>query len=100
MTAHPSDHVERYTPGHTPSAVAFMAERRTDTHAQFFMPHLTPGLSVLDLGCGPGSITVGIAAAVAPGPVIGIDQGAAQLDQARDRASRMGLTNVRFEAAS
>lgn len=98
MTA--ADHVERYTPGHTGSSVAFMADRRAETHARFFLPHLTPGLSVLDLGCDPGSITVGIAAAVAPGIVTGFDQGAGQLGQARERAADLGLTNTRFEAAS
>lgn len=91
---------ERYTPGLSRSSVAFMANRSAETHASFFLPHLSTGLSVLDLGCGPGSITAGLAMAVAPGPVTGIDQGAEQLDQARDRCARLGLDNVRFEHGS
>jgi hypothetical protein len=40
-------------------------QRRTaDTHAAFFLPHLRPGMSLLDVGCGPASITVGLATAV------------------------------------
>lgn len=91
---------ERYTPGHSTSSVAFMANRSAETHAGFILPHLASGRSVLDLGCGPGTITAGVAAAVAPGPVVGVDQGAAQLDEARERCSSLGLDNVRFEAAS
>ncbi|GIG57940.1 hypothetical protein Lfu02_23120 [Longispora fulva] len=52
---------------------ANFARRTADTHAAFLLPHLRPGMALLDLGCGPGSITVGLAAAVAPGPTTGID---------------------------
>jgi len=51
----------------------YHAERTADSHAAFLLPHLRPGMALLDLGCGPGSITVGLAAAVAPGPTTGID---------------------------
>jgi SAM-dependent methyltransferase len=49
------------------------AERTAQTHAAFLLPHLRPGMALLDLGCGPGTITVGLAAAVAPGRTTGID---------------------------
>lgn len=49
------------------------ALRTAQSQAAFFLPHLRPGMSLLDLGCGPGSITVGLAAAVAPGQTTGID---------------------------
>ncbi len=49
------------------------ALRTADSHAAFFLPYLKPGMALLDLGCGPGSITVGLAAAVAPGPATGVD---------------------------
>jgi SAM-dependent methyltransferase len=57
-------------------------------------------MAVLDCGCGPGSITLGLAEAVAPGDVLGIDVGASQLERARAAAAARGLTNVRFEEAS
>ncbi len=91
------DAAERYTPGRSTSSVAFMAERRAETHAGFFLPYLTSGLSVLDVGCGPGDITVGLAAAVAPGAVLGVDEGAEQLERGRETAARAGLGNLRFE---
>lgn len=49
------------------------AERTAQTHAAFLLPHLRPGMALLDMGCGPGTITVGLAAAVAPGAATGID---------------------------
>lgn len=91
---------ERYTPGHSTSSVSFMAARALETHGAFFLPYLEPGLDVLDLGCGPGTITLGIAEAVAPGTVIGVDQGGEQLDLARTEAARRDLGNVRFAAGS
>lgn len=50
-----------------------LQQRTADTHAAFFLPHLRPGMSLLDVGCGPASITVGLAAAVAPGPTTAVD---------------------------
>ena len=63
------------------------------------MPHLTPGLSVLDVGCGPGTITVDLAQTVAPGKVTGIDASAKVLDAARALASSQGVANAEFVEA-
>jgi len=49
------------------------AGRTAESHAAFLLPHLRPGMALLDMGCGPGSITIGLAAAVAPGETTGID---------------------------
>ena len=49
-------------------------ERRTvATSAGFLVPYLRSGMRLLDCGCGPGSITVGLAEVVAPGETIGYD---------------------------
>jgi len=90
---------ESYTPGHSQNATDFMSVRSVQSHGQFFMPHLASGVSVLDCGCGPGSITVGIAALVAPGKVTGVDFGSSQIERARSRAANMRITNVDFQAA-
>jgi len=57
-------------------------------------------MRLLDCGCGPGSITVGLAAVVAPGERIGLDLQAEQLDRARALAARHGSSNLRFERGS
>ena len=49
------------------------ASRTAASQAAFLLPHLRPGMDLLDLGCGPWSITVGLAAAVSPGTTTGID---------------------------
>ena len=89
-----------YTYGHSPTVVAVHAARSAEREARFILPHLRPGLRVLDAGCGPGSITVGLATAVAPGEVVGVDLAPSVLDQARQRAAAAGLRNVRFQSAS
>jgi SAM-dependent methyltransferase len=78
----------------------FLERRTAATSASFLLPHLRPGMRVLDCGCGPGSITVGLAEAVAPGDVIGIDILPAQVDRAGAVAAERGVSNVRFETAS
>ncbi len=65
-------------------------------------PHLadilTPGLRVLDIGCGTGTITRGIAEAVAPhGEVVGVDLNTMLIDDARRLHS--DVVGLRFETA-
>jgi ubiquinone/menaquinone biosynthesis C-methylase UbiE len=77
----------------------FMARHSAETQAGFFLPHLKAGMDLLDAGCGPGSITLGLARAVAPGKVIGIDIEDSQFEQARATVEREEL-NVEFRKAS
>ncbi len=79
---------------------AELGKRTASQDAAFLLPHLRAGMRVLDAGCGPGSITLGLATAVAPGEVIGIDAQPSLVDQARALAVQRGVTNVRFEVAN
>ncbi len=88
---------ESYTVGYNAPVRDFFQTRSSDRFAQFFMPNLRPGMSLLDCGSGPGSITVGLAEALAPGEVVGIDIAAVQVETARKLAETRGITNVRFE---
>ena len=90
---------DEYTPGYSAPMVQFMAQRTAETHAGFFLSQLRRGSAVLDAGCGPGTITLGLARKAAPGHVIGIDVEDAQFEQARATAQREGL-NVEFRQAS
>ena len=75
------------------------ARRTAANSAAFLTSHLRPGLRLLDIGCGPGSITVDLAALVAPGEVIGVDREPAVLEEARTLAAARGLGNVHFDPA-
>jgi SAM-dependent methyltransferase len=81
------------------AAAAYFGRRTAGQEAAFFLPHLRPGLRVLDVGCGPGSITVGLAAAVAPGEVVGVDADPERVARARARAAQAGAGNVRVARA-
>jgi SAM-dependent methyltransferase len=90
---------ETYTPGYSQTSVSFMQRRRAQSHAAFFLPYLNPGMNVLDCGCGPGTISVGLAALIAPGQLTGVDQSETQVEAARSAAAAQGV-NARFETAS
>jgi len=81
--APPDPEGDRYTHGHHPSVVAQHGRRSAEADAAYVLPHLRAGQRLLDVGCGPGSITRGLARAVAPGETIGIDVSADVLETAR-----------------
>jgi SAM-dependent methyltransferase len=76
----------------------YHAERTAESHAAFLLPHLRPGMDLLDLGCGPGSITIGLAAAVAPGRATGVDIDPVPVDGVTVVPG--DATNLPFPAAS
>jgi SAM-dependent methyltransferase len=94
-----ADKLETYTHGHHESVVSQHRKRTAAEAARFLLPHLRPGMRVLDVGCGPGSISVGLAAAVAPGPMLAIDLGEDVVAQAREHAAQSGASNLRVERA-
>lgn len=59
--------------------------------------YLFAGAQVLDVGCGPGSITVDVAAAVAPGRVVGVDVMEDRISAAEKLASDRGVGSASFE---
>ena len=67
--------------------------------ADFLVPHLSEGKSVLDCGCGPGPLTLGFAELVTPGRVVGIDIEPTMIDQANQLASDSGLENLEYQVA-
>jgi SAM-dependent methyltransferase len=86
-----------YTHGHHESVLRSHTWRTAENSAGYLLPSLTPGLSLLDVGCGPGTITADLALLVAPGDVVGIDASADVVAQATSHAEGSGLTNLRFE---
>jgi ubiquinone/menaquinone biosynthesis C-methylase UbiE len=78
----------------------FHGSRTASRNAAFLLPHLRPDMSLLDCGCGAGSITVGLAERVAPGEVVGVDISESQIEKAREIAANDNILNLRFDVAS
>jgi len=91
---------ERYVHGYEEWTREWMAQRTATRELAFLLPHLSPGMAIIDCGCGPGSITVGLAEIVAPGQVIGLDIEPRQLEAAQRLATERATPNVRFEPGS
>lgn len=85
---------DTYTHGHHDSVLRSHRWRTVENSAAYLLPHLEPGASVLDVGCGPGTITVDLGRRVAPGPVLGIDRAEVVVDEAGGQADVPD--NVRF----
>ena len=85
-----------YIMGYSGEFQQLLRRRNAETNATHLLPHLKPGLRLLDFGCGPGSITVGLANAVNPGEVHGIDKEESQIDVARNVAKAGGHQNAFF----
>ena len=90
---------ERYTHGHHASVVAQHQRRTAEEAATFLLPYLRPGARLLDFGCGPGTVTTGLARRVTPGEVVSIDVSEEILDLARSHATEQGVENVSFQQA-
>jgi SAM-dependent methyltransferase len=62
-----------YTHGHPEAVLRSHRWRTVENSAAYLTERLTPGTTVLDVGCGPGTITADLARRVAPGHVVGVD---------------------------
>ena len=92
----PTDATPWYTCGFSEAMLRLLKGHTVHSHAAHLLPHLQPGQRVLDFGCGPGTISVGIARAVQPGELHGVDMKQAQIDLARSVAEAGGQGNATF----
>lgn len=98
MTAETNAQPER--PGILVGVAQRHSARSAKRNAAFFLPHLRPGMSIVDVGCGPGAITIGLAEVVAPGAVTGIDLDQDAIARAQALAAERGLANIQFQVGS
>jgi len=87
-----------YSHGHHKSVVQDHARRTAQDSAAFLLPHIKSTDKILDVGCGPGTITADLAALVPEGSVTGVDAVESVLEQAKSFAESRNLTNVKIQS--
>ena len=85
-----------YTMGFSEEMLESLRRYSAEASASHLLPYLRPGLRVLDFGCGPGIISAGLAKAVRPGELHGVDMEESQVDLARSVAEAGGHDNAIF----
>lgn len=88
---------QAYTNDHSQSVLQTHSWRNVENSASYLLPHLQPDMSILDVGCGPGSITIDLARKVPLGHVLGVEYVPDPLDGARSLASSAGVSNISFQ---
>lgn len=79
---------EGYIHGHDESVLRSHRWRTAENSAAYLLPVLRPDMAVLDVGCGPATLTVDLARRVRR--VVGVDQAAGVLDEARAAVADAG----------
>ncbi len=87
-----------YTHGHHDSVLRSHRWRTVENSAAYLAPRIVSGMALLDVGCGPGTLTVDLARRTDPGWVVGIDVAESIVDQARSDAPPDG-PGVEFHTA-
>ena len=85
-----------YTMGYSEEFRQMLDQRSAEIHAVYLLPHLKPGHRDLDFGCGPSTISVGLARTVDPAAVDGIDMEESQIALARSAAEAGSHANATF----
>ena len=88
-----------YLHGHHDSVLRSHRWRTAENSAGYLLARLPPAARVLDVGCGPGTITADLATRVPQGQVVGIDRAGDVLAVARREAGLQGRANVAFGVA-
>ncbi len=91
----PTSH--RYLHGHHEAVLRSHRQRTAESSAAYLLPRLQPDAEVLDVGCGPGTITVGLAERVPDGVVVGLDAEPTIVEQARSTPGASETANLSFE---
>ncbi|KAL9097538.1 MAG: hypothetical protein Q9165_000434 [Trypethelium subeluteriae] len=76
-----------YKQGYSNYTVANHQLRTADSDAAFLLPHIKKTDHILDVGCGPGTITTGLAKHASEGTTVGLDLSSSVLQKAQSLAA-------------
>ncbi|WP_369375117.1 methyltransferase domain-containing protein [Streptomyces sp. cg36] len=88
-----------YTHGHHESVLRSHSWRTAANSAAYLIGELTPAARILDIGCGPGTISADLAALVPDGHVTAVDAAPGVVERARAHAEERGRRNMSFAVA-
>ena len=88
-----------YIHGHHESVLRSHSWRTAENSVAYLLPALEPDHEILDIGCGPGTISADLAALVPDGHVTAVDYAPAIVERAAREAESRGLQNMNFAVA-
>jgi ubiquinone/menaquinone biosynthesis C-methylase UbiE len=88
---------ERYAAGYEASMQQYLKLHTVERCAGFFTPLLRSGMSLLDAGCGPGTITVGLARVIAPGRLVALDASEDEVHKTRRALELAGCVSTQVD---
>lgn len=86
--------VDRYTHGHHEAVLSSHRARTAENSAGYLLDRLKTGDRVLDIGCGPGTITADFAQLVTPGQVVALDREPSIVAEAVRLAESRSIRNL------
>ena len=90
----PNPSRETYSHGHHDSVLRSHRWRTAENSAAYLLPWLKPADRLLDVGVGPGTITVDFAERLTDGSVVGIDSAPTAVSATRTLAAEQGVENL------
>jgi SAM-dependent methyltransferase len=88
---------QEYSMGQTDEMLGFLRWRTAERNCSFMREFVQTDSDILDCGCGPGSITLGLAQWAPDGQTVGMDYDADAAATGTKLAERIGVKNIRFE---
>jgi ubiquinone/menaquinone biosynthesis C-methylase UbiE len=81
------------------NTIAHFEQYGVETAIPPLVPYLSAGAQVLDVGCGPGTITIDVARRIGTGAAVGVDSAPAMIERAKQMATDTGVGNVSFRCS-
>lgn len=94
-----SDHDHRYTHGYGSSVLLGHRRRTAENSAAYLLPHLRPGMRLLDVGSGAGTITADLARLLGPENVTAVEVSETAAELTRTELAGQGVEGVEVVVA-